>query len=88
MVAEFLGELGVAPSLDGPVLVFCDSTGAIAQAKEPRSHHCTKHILQRYHLVREIMERGDINLMKIDRKKNLADIFTKALRIKEFDFYK
>ena len=45
MVAEFLGELGVAPSLDGPVLMFCDSTRAIAQAKEPRSHHCTKHIL-------------------------------------------
>ena len=35
---KFLGELGVAPSLDGPVLVFCDSTGAIAQAKEPKAH--------------------------------------------------
>ena len=27
---KFLEELGVAPFLDGPVLVFCDSTGAIA----------------------------------------------------------
>ena len=85
---KFLGELGVAPSLDGPVPVYCDSTGAIAQAKEPRSHHRTKHILRRYHLVREIVERGDIDLMKIDGKKNLADPFTKAIGIKEFDFCK
>ena len=53
---KFLGELGVAPSLDGPVPVYCDSTGAIAQAKEPKSHQRTKHILRRFHLVREIVE--------------------------------
>ena len=35
---KFLGELGVAPFLDGPILVFYDSIGAIAQAKEPKSH--------------------------------------------------
>ena len=85
---KFLGELGVAPSLDGPVLVFCDSIAAIAQAKEPKSHQCTKHILWCYHLIREIVERGDINLLKIDGEENLADTFTKALGIKEFDYCK
>ena len=29
-------ELGVAPSLDGPILLYYDSTGVIAQAKEPK----------------------------------------------------
>ena len=48
---KFLGKLGVASFLDGPVPLYCDSTGAIAQAKEPRSHHRTKHILRRFHLV-------------------------------------
>ena len=48
---KFLGELGVAPSLDGPVPVYCDNTGAIAQAKEPKSPHRMKHILRHYHLV-------------------------------------
>ena len=62
MVAEFLGELGVAPSLDGPVLVFCDNTGAIAQAKEPKFHQCTKHIPRCYHLIQKIVDRGDIDL--------------------------
>ena len=85
---KFFGELGVAPFLDGPILVFCDSIGAIAQAKEPKSHQRTKHILQCYHLVQEIMERGNINLLKIDEEENLVDTSTKALRIKEFNFCK
>ena len=85
---KFLGELGVTSSLDGPVTLHCDNTGAIAQAKEPRSHHRNKHILRRYHLVREIVERGDINLEKIDGKENLADPLTKPICTKEFDDYK
>ena len=85
---KFLGELGVASFLDGPVPLYCDSTGTIAQAKEPRSHHRTKHILRRFHLVREIVERGDIELRKVDGKENLADPLTKPLRIKEFDNHK
>ena len=34
------------------------------------------------------MERGDIDLQKIDGKENLADPFTKTLAIKEFDNHK
>ena len=31
---KFINELRVATSLDGPILLYCDSTRAIAQAKE------------------------------------------------------
>ena len=55
-VRKFLGELGVVPALESLVPVYCDSTGAIAQAKEPKLHHRTKHVLHRYHLVQEIVE--------------------------------
>ena len=41
-----------------------------------------------YHLVREIVNQDDVELQKIDGKKNLADPFTKALGIKEFDDFK
>ena len=85
---KFIDELRVAPSVDGPVLLYCNNTGAIAQAKEPRSHQCTKHILCRYHLIRKIMDRDNIDLQKIDGKENLIDSFTKAFEIKEFDDYK
>ena len=78
----------MVPTLDSPVLVYCDDIGAIVQAKEPKLHHRTKHILRRYHLVWEIVEQGDVDLRKINEKENLADPLTKALGIKEFTDHK
>ena len=54
-------------------------TGAIAQAKEPRSHQKSKHILRTFHLIREIVDRGDVKICKIPTDDNLADPLTKAL---------
>ena len=82
---KFITELGVAPSMDGPVLLYCDSSSAITQAKEPKAHQRTKHILCRYHLIQEIMDRGDVDLQKIDGKENIADPFTKVISINEFN---
>ncbi|VFQ85135.1 unnamed protein product [Cuscuta campestris] len=42
-IKKFISELGVVPSINDPIPLFCDNTGAIAQAKEPRSHQKTKH---------------------------------------------
>ncbi|KAL0453621.1 UNVERIFIED_CONTAM: hypothetical protein Slati_1340200 [Sesamum latifolium] len=36
---NYIQELGVVPSIAEPVVIFCDNNGAIAQAREPRSHH-------------------------------------------------
>ena len=85
---KVIGELEVVPFIDGLILLYCESTGAIAQAKELKSHQCIKHILHRYHLIQKIVDRGDVDLQKIDEKENLTDLFTKALRIKEFDDHK
>ena len=35
---KFIDELRVASSIDGPILLYHDNTGAITQAKEPKSH--------------------------------------------------
>ncbi|KAL0433808.1 UNVERIFIED_CONTAM: hypothetical protein Slati_2715100 [Sesamum latifolium] len=56
---NYIQELGVVPSIAEPVVIFCDNNGAIAQTKKPRSHHRSKHILRRYHLLREMLSRGD-----------------------------
>jgi hypothetical protein len=44
-IKNFVSQLGVVPSASTPVDPYCDNSGAIAQAKEPRSHQNTKHIL-------------------------------------------
>ena len=85
---KFIDKLRVAPSLDDPILLYCDSSDVIAQVKELKSHQWTKHILRRYHLVWKIMDQGDVKLQKIDGKENLTDPFTKALDVKEFKDYK
>ena len=48
-------------------------------SKEPRSHKRGKHIGRKYHLIREIVHRGDIAIMKIASEQNLMDLFTKTL---------
>ena len=85
---KFISELEVAPSIDGLVLLYCDSNGAIAQVKVLKFHQCIKHILRRYDLIQEIVDRDDIDLQKINKKKNRIDRLTKALEIKEFDEHK
>ena len=82
---KFITELGVVPEIESPVPLYCDNTGAVAQAKEPRAHHKSKHILRRFHLVREIVERGEVYISRVDTKNNIADPFTKALPQREFD---
>ena len=42
---RFIIKFGVIFSIDDPIILYCDSTGAIAQAKESKSHHRIKHIL-------------------------------------------
>ncbi|KAL0394527.1 UNVERIFIED_CONTAM: hypothetical protein Slati_4418900 [Sesamum latifolium] len=49
---NYIQELGVVLSIAKSVVIFCDNNGAIAQAKKPRFHHRSKHILRRYHLLR------------------------------------
>ena len=37
-IKKFITELGVVPSIPDALELYCDNNGAIAQAKEPRSH--------------------------------------------------
>ncbi|KAL0367056.1 UNVERIFIED_CONTAM: Retrovirus-related Pol polyprotein from transposon TNT 1-94 [Sesamum radiatum] len=75
----YIQELGVVPSIVEPVVIFCDNNGAIAQAKEPRSHHRSKHILRRYHLLREMVSKGDCRMDRVSSAENTADPLTKLM---------
>ncbi|PKI68093.1 hypothetical protein CRG98_011689 [Punica granatum] len=78
-IRKFVTELGIVHSISSPVELYCDNTGAIAQAKEPRSHQKSKHIEWRYHIIREIIGRGDIAVQKVASADNVADPLTKAM---------
>ena len=84
---KFIGELGVVPSIANPIALYCDNNGAIAQAKEPRSHQRSKHILRRFHLIREIIERGDVKICRVPTDDNIADPLTKPLPQSKHDYH-
>ncbi|KAL0413157.1 UNVERIFIED_CONTAM: Retrovirus-related Pol polyprotein from transposon RE2 [Sesamum radiatum] len=76
---NYIQELGVVPSIAESVVIFCDNNGAIAQGKEPRSHHRSKHILRRYHLLQEMVSRGDCRMDQVSSAENTADPLTKPM---------
>ena len=57
---------------------------AVAQSKDLRNHKKEKHIERKYHIIRDIVTRGDVAVAKIDNASNLADPFTKALPQRTF----
>jgi hypothetical protein len=59
--------------------LYYDNSGAIAQAKEPRAHKRVKHVLWYYHLIHEIIGRGDVKVCKVHTDHNVADPLTKTI---------
>ena len=84
-IRNFIQELNVVPSMKNPITVFCDNTGAVAQAREPRSHQRTKHIMRKYHLIRDIIKRGDVRIERVTSAENVADPLTKPLSHEVFE---
>ena len=74
-IRKFLIELGVFPNASSPLDLYCDNSGAIAQAKEPRNHQKSKHVMRRFHLI----DRDEIKICKIHTDLNISDPLTKPL---------
>ena len=64
---EFMSDLGVMPSALGLMKIFCDTTGAIALAKESIFHKRTKHIKRRFNSIHNQVKEGDIEISKYIR---------------------
>ena len=76
---KYYTDLEVVPNMEKPLVLYCDNNGAVANSNELRAHKRGKHIERKYHLIREIVHRGDVAVMKIVSKQNFADPFTKTL---------
>ncbi|KAJ1703663.1 hypothetical protein LUZ63_003442 [Rhynchospora breviuscula] len=61
------------------VPILCDNTSAILISKNPVLHSRTKHIEIRHHFIRDHVEKSDVELVHVDTKEQIADIFTKPL---------
>ncbi|KAK8636771.1 hypothetical protein V6N13_124509 [Hibiscus sabdariffa] len=51
-IKEFIPEVRVNSNISDVVELRCDNNGAIAQAKEPKSHRRSKHTFKSFYLIR------------------------------------
>ena len=84
---KFLSNLGVVRMEQVPITLFCDNSRLVAQSKDPKNHKKGKHIERKYHIIQDIVARGDVVVVKIDSVNNLADPFIKALPQRTFESY-
>ena len=75
---KFLMELEVVLASLSPITLYYDNSEAVAQSKVPRNHKKGTHIERKCHLIRDIVQYGDVTVTKIATADNLADPFTKA----------
>ncbi|KAK9160325.1 hypothetical protein Syun_006666 [Stephania yunnanensis] len=61
------------------ICLYSDNNEKMAYAKEPRSHHRSKHIFRRFHLIQEIIEREDVKICRVLTENNVANPLTNAL---------
>nr|GEU45116.1 hypothetical protein [Tanacetum cinerariifolium] len=66
--------------------IYCDSKSAIAISCNPVQHTRTKHIVVRYHFIKEHVENGMIKLYFVKTDYQLTDLFTKALPADRFNY--
>nr|GEX13894.1 hypothetical protein [Tanacetum cinerariifolium] len=78
-VKKFIFGLGVVPTIEEPISMYCDNTGAISIANDSGITKGARHFRAKVHYLREGIKFCDIKLEKVHTYDNLADPFTKAL---------
>ncbi|GJU70748.1 retrotransposon protein, putative, ty1-copia subclass [Tanacetum coccineum] len=78
-IHKFISGLNVVPTIEEPITMYCDNTGAIAIANDHGVTKGARHFRAKVHYLRETIDLGDVRIEQIDTDDNLADPFTKAL---------
>jgi hypothetical protein len=69
-----------------PTTISCDNTATKTLSEDPLLHSRVKHINIKYYFLRERVQSADLRLNYINTKHNVADMFTKALDVKQFTY--
>ena len=67
-----------------PITVFEDNKGAIQLAKNPVCTSNSKHIDVRHHFLRELVLRGELDIVHVESGQQRADFLTKPLCTSDF----
>eukprot|EP00253_Pinus_taeda_P014992 PITA_14992 len=74
---ELLSDLFEGPM--DPTMIHCDNTSGIRLSEDPMFHGKTKHINNKYHHIRKLVQDGVLQLRFISTNEQVVDILTKSL---------
>jgi hypothetical protein len=73
---------------DEPIIVVCDNTSVISISNNLVMHSKMKHILNKFHFLQEEVTKKNIKVEYVETKEWIADIFTKPLPRKTFEYFR
>nr|GEW33799.1 putative retrotransposon Ty1-copia subclass protein [Tanacetum cinerariifolium] len=76
-VRKFISGLSVVPTIEEPISMYCDNTGAIVIAYESGITKGARHFRAKVHYLREVIEFGDIKLEKVKENPKKDQIGSK-----------
>ena len=70
-----------------PTLIYCDNQSYVKLSENPVFHNKSKHIEIKYHFIRDMVQKGAVELWYISTDEQTSDILTKPLsRVKHEHF--
>ncbi|GJZ49909.1 hypothetical protein Tco_0604099 [Tanacetum coccineum] len=73
-IRKFISGLGIVPTINEPLNMYCDNSAAVHYANEPGVQKGARHYHRRYHYVRECVELGEIKILKVSRQITIYDL--------------
>jgi hypothetical protein len=70
------------------ITILCDNQSCIKMIEDPVFHDRSKHIDIRYHYIRDMVQRGAINLQYVSTDEQVADVLTKPLSHVKFEHFR
>ena len=70
---------GLFGQIPKPTMIHCDNHSCVQMSVNPIFHDKSKHIESRYHFIRDIMQKGVVELQHISTDDQIADIFIEPL---------
>ena len=68
-------------------MIHCDNQSCVQMSMNPVFHDKSKHIEIRYHFIRDMVQKGAVELQYISTDDQTADVLTKPLPIVKFGYF-
>ena len=78
---------GLFGQIPEPTMIHCDNQSCVQMSMNPVFHDNSKHIEIRYHFIRDMVQKGAVELQYIPTNDQTADVLTNTLPRVQFEYF-